>query len=172
MNLEKQRGAQNRIKKLIVDDKEIIDQTHILEYIREFYETLFKKCKQKAAAEIKNFLRQLIIPKLPEDKSKLCEEDLTEKDLCGSLKRKQNDKSLGNDGLTNKFYETFWNELKKIFLDSVLEAKEKGHLSISQRQAIIKLTEKKEGDKRFIKKLETYFFVKCRSKKNIKSFFG
>ena len=56
----------------------------------------------------------------------------------------QNDKSLGNDGSTNKFYETFWNELNEIFLDSVLEAKEKGHLSISQRQAIIKLTEKKE----------------------------
>ena len=55
LNLEKQRGAQNTIKKLIVDDKEIIDQTHILEYIREFYETLFKKRKQKAAAEIKIF---------------------------------------------------------------------------------------------------------------------
>ena len=84
----------------------------------------------------------------------------------------QNDKSPGNDGLTKEFYETFWNELKEIFVDSVLEAKEKGHLSISQKQAIIKLTEKKEGDKRFIKKLETHFFVKCRSKNNIKSSFG
>ena len=63
MNLEKQRGAQNTIRKLIVDDKEIIDQTHILECIREFYETLFKKRKQKPAAEIKNFLRQLNISK-------------------------------------------------------------------------------------------------------------
>ena len=35
--------------------------------------------------------------------------------------------------------------------DSVLEAKEKGHLSISQRQAIIKLIERKDRDKRFIK---------------------
>ena len=48
----------------------------------------------------------------------------------------QNDKSPGNDGLTNKFYETFWNELKKIFVDSVLEAKEKRHLSISQRLSL------------------------------------
>ena len=55
MKLEKQSGAQNTIKKLIVDDKEITDQTHILEYIRELYETLFKKRKQKTAAEIKNF---------------------------------------------------------------------------------------------------------------------
>ena len=33
----------------------------------------------------------------------------------------------------------------------MLETKEKGHLSISQRQAIIKLIGKKDGDKRFIK---------------------
>ena len=63
----------------------------------------------------------------------------------------QNDKSPGNDSLTKDIYETFWNELKEIFVDSVLEAKEKGHLSISQRQAIIKLIEKKDRDKRFIK---------------------
>ena len=34
-NLEKQRGSQNTIKKLVVDDKEITEQTHILEHIRE-----------------------------------------------------------------------------------------------------------------------------------------
>ena len=38
-----------------------------------------------------------------------------------------------------------------MFVDSVIETKEKGHLSISQRQAIIKLIEKKDRDKRFIK---------------------
>ena len=55
----------------------------------------------------------------------------------------QNDKSPGNDGSTKEFYVTFWNELKEIFIDSVSETKEKGHLSTSQRQAIIRLTEKK-----------------------------
>ena len=35
LNLEKQRGSQNTIKKLVVDDKEITEQTHILEHIRE-----------------------------------------------------------------------------------------------------------------------------------------
>ena len=55
----------------------------------------------------------------------------------------RNSKSPGNNDLTKEFYETFWNELKEIFVDSVLEAKEKGHLSMSQRQAIIKLIAKK-----------------------------
>ena len=34
--------------------------------------------------------------------------------------------------------------MKKIFVDSVLETKEKGHLNKSERQAIIKLIEKKK----------------------------
>ena len=63
----------------------------------------------------------------------------------------QNDKSPGSNGLTKEFYETFWDELKEIFVISVREAKEIGHLSTSQRQVIIKLIEKKDKDKRFIK---------------------
>ena len=51
----------------------------------------------------------------------------------------QNGKSLGNDGLTKDFYETFWDGLKEIFVDSVRESKEIGHLSATQRQAIIRL---------------------------------
>ena len=98
-----------------------------------FYETLFKKRKQKTTTEIKNFLRHLNISKLPEDKSKFCEEDWTEKDLNDSLKSMQNGKSPGNDALTKEFYETFRNKLKEIFVDSVWETKEKRHLIISQR---------------------------------------
>ena len=74
-----------------------------------------------------------LIPKLSEDKAKLCEEDLTEKDLCDSLKSIQNDKSPGNDRLIKEFYETLWNERKEIFTDSVSETKEKRHLSTSQK---------------------------------------
>ena len=80
---------------------------------------------KKSSAEIKSFLKHLNIPKLSERKSKLCEEDLTEKDLYDSLKSMQNDTPPGNDGLTKEFYETFWYKLKEIFVDSVLEAKEK-----------------------------------------------
>ena len=77
---KKQRGVQNTVKKLIADNKEITDQTHILECIKEIYETPFKKRKQKTVVEIKSFLKYLNIPKFSEDKSKLCEKDLTEKD--------------------------------------------------------------------------------------------
>ena len=58
-----------------------------------------KKLRQK----LKSFLRHVNVSKL----SKLCEEDLTEKDLYDSVKSMQNEKSPGNDGLTKEFQETF-----------------------------------------------------------------
>ena len=81
--------------------------------------------------------------KLPENQARFCEETLTEKDLYNSLESMPNCKYPGNGGLTKGFYETFWNELKEIFVGSVSEAKGKGHLSTSQRWAIIKLIEKR-----------------------------
>ena len=119
MNLEKQRGTQNTIKKLIIDDTEVTDQTYILNHIKDFHEVLFKKREQKTTAEIKDFLNVIDVPKLSEDQVKFCEEDLTKKDLYKCLRSMQNEKSPGNEGLTTEFYETFWDDLKEIFLNSV-----------------------------------------------------
>ena len=77
---------------------EVTDQTCIINHKKDFYEALFKKCKQKTTAEIKGFLNFIDVRKLSEDQVKLCEEDLTKKDLYKSLKSMQNDKSPGNDG--------------------------------------------------------------------------
>ena len=46
-NSEKQRGAQNTIKKFIIDDTEVTDQTCILNHIKDFYEALFKNANKK-----------------------------------------------------------------------------------------------------------------------------
>ena len=67
----------------------------------------------------------------------LCEIELTEKDLYDSIK------NMGNDGLAKEFCITFWDNIKATFFSSIRQAKEKKDLSISQRQAIIKLTKKR-----------------------------
>ena len=73
----------------------------------------------------------------------------------------KNNKTPGNDGITKDFYENFWDELKTPLMESVNQAFHTKILSISQRQAVIKVIEKKDWDERCIKKLETNFFVEC-----------
>ena len=84
-----------------------LQNKHILEHIREFYETLFKTQEQKTAIEMETFFSGVDIPKLSKNQSKLCEENVTEKDLYNSLKSMQSDKSPGNDGSAKEFYDTF-----------------------------------------------------------------
>ena len=62
----------------------------------------------------------------------------------------ENNKSPGNDGLTNEFYCTFWDDIKDTFMKSLKESKKRKYFCISQRQAIIKLLEKLNKDKRYI----------------------
>ena len=52
-------------------------------------------------------------------------------------------KSSGNDGITKGFYERFWDNLKTPLLLSVNKAFEVRGLRTSQKQAVIKLTEKR-----------------------------
>ena len=57
--------------------------------------------------------------------------------------------------MLKEFYETFCNEVKHICQKSLKQVKEKGQLSISERQAIIKLIEKKIDTKIISKSLTT-----------------
>ena len=50
----------------------------------------------------------------------------------------------------NSFMKFFWQELKQPFMSSLNQAKVSKKLVTSQRQAVIKLLEKKDKDKRFI----------------------
>ena len=67
------------------------------------------------------------------------------------MKSIPNNKTTGNDDLSKEFYETFWEDIKDVFINSLKQAKIEGGLSISQRQAVIKLLEKKDRDKSCIK---------------------
>ena len=61
------------------------------------------------------------------------------------MKSMKNNKTPGNNGLTKEFYEIFWDELKTSLMESVNQAFHTKILSISQRQAVIKLMKKTPG---------------------------
>ena len=60
-------------------------------------------------------------------------------------------KTPRNHGLTSEFYKGFWSELKTPLLLFYIKSFLSGELSISQKQAVIKLIGKKDRDKRLIK---------------------
>ena len=81
----------------------------------------------------------------------LCEGELTESELCDALKDIPNNKSPGNDGLTKEFFLSFWDAIKDIYISSIRTAGIKREFSVSQRQPIIKLIEKKVKTKDLLK---------------------
>ena len=128
------------------------NKTEILNQIKLFYAAPFEKSSQRYSADdIKHFLNTVNKPKLSTDQITLCDIELTEKHLHDSMKTMENDKSPGNDGLTKEIYVTFWGDIKATFICSLKKTNKLNELYISQRQAMIKLTEKKDRDKRYIK---------------------
>ena len=74
----------------------------------------------------------------------------------------KNDKSPGNDGITKEFYEFFWNDIKNSISDSIKKFFISGALSSFQKQAIIKLIERKRQTQTINQELAPSFFVKYR----------
>ena len=113
LNLEKFNGMQSQIRKIIVNDQEITNPNIILNEIRNFYESLFKKGDSKRPSQINDKVQLPKLISLTEINE--CDDDLSEKELCISLMSMQNNKSPGNDGLTKEFFCNFLGRYKRCF---------------------------------------------------------
>ena len=81
LNLEKKRGVQNRIRNLIVEDKEINDHKEISKNIEASHETLFKRNFSKTNVEKQRFLNSQSTKTLTNEQCDLCENKISETDL-------------------------------------------------------------------------------------------
>ena len=111
---------------------------------------MFNRKILKTNSECKKFLDNIHLPKITDEHKQNCDKVLTIEDLENSLFTMSIGKSPGNDGLTVEFYKFFWDDIKNLLFESLKHSRVVGELSISQRQAIIKLIEKRDKDKRFI----------------------
>ena len=91
-----------------------------------------------------------MIKKLDDDQKIACEGLLTDGECQKALKDFQKNKTPGNDGLTAEFYVFFWDKLGKIMVDSFNYGFQKGELSITQRQGIIRLIPKKDKNLQYL----------------------
>ena len=148
LSMEKRNFNKKVINKLLLDNgKEICKETEILEALKIFYEKLYESDEQVALVEhtkIDPFFNNL--PKLSEEHSVLCEDDLTENEVYSCLKTFETGKSPGSDGLPAEWYLTFWQDIKQLVLNSFLYSRSNGHLSITQKQGIMTLLPKKDKD--------------------------
>jgi hypothetical protein len=93
------------------------------------------------------------LPKIDSDLRNKLDSDPTLNEITRILFKESKDgKAPGDDGLTNKYYKTFWKQLHGPLLASLRAGmhSEKG-LSDSQKRSVIRLIEKKGKDKTVIK---------------------
>ena len=90
------------------------------------------------------FLDNLNIPKLSETEKNSCEGKSSVSECHKLLDSFQNNKMLGNNGIPIEFYKKFWSLISDPLINSTNECFEKGAMSVSQKQAVITLIEKKK----------------------------
>ena len=125
------------------------EETDINKNLHSFYQNLFSKNNDISRQKVLPYLQDKNLPKLNDDQCALWKKGITEEEVKHELKKMEINKSPGNDGLTKEFYETFWDYVKVPLLLSFNMAFLKKELSTSQKQAVIKLIEKKDRNKRF-----------------------
>ena len=133
----------NQVRTLLCGEKEVIDKHKINQELECFYKNLFTENSEFQKEDINAYLGKINISILTEEQSQTCEGPITEPELLNAIKSIPNNKSPGNDGLTNQFYETFWEEIKILLCNSITKTYQNGELKTSQRQAVIKLIEKR-----------------------------
>ena len=127
----------------------ISNQKNIMAEIENFYSDLYASNDEEKVTD-PNFFQTPGIPKLTSDIKSACEGKLRVKECFDCLQSFENCKSPGEDVLTAEFYRTFWNSVGHLLVDSLNHSYDQGELSNTQKQAIIKLIEKKRKDKRYI----------------------
>ena len=126
---------------------EITGSKAILLELKSFYSNLFEKRSTKTKADCIHQVSNFNVPKLSEK----------DRTICEGILSLGNNKSPGNDGLFEEFYVCFFNEFQPFLVQALNYSFQHGELSISQRQAVITLNEKKRKGQKMHQKLVTNF---------------
>ena len=147
LNLETKNKRKSTITQLRDGQNIQKDPGEILKLIKTFYSDLYEEKGVDLSSPAAASLFNNDIPKLSEEAKHACEGPITENELFNTLKTFPKGKTPGNDGLPSEFYLTFWELFSAMFTAVVTEIYERGEMTVSQRQSVIKLLEKGGKDK-------------------------
>ena len=112
LNLEKRNKAKSHIRKLLINSNaEISKHSDIMNHIKEFYDSLYRRQSTKTEHDCLKYLHNVNIAQLSQSERESCEGLLTKRECWKALCSMNNNKSPGNDGLTKEFYICFFNEI-------------------------------------------------------------
>ena len=126
----------------------------------KYYENLYKQA-DIADENIRGYLQNITFCKSLDEKDRqLCDKIISKQDLKQVVQNLKKNKAPGLDGLSNEFYQTFWEQLEDLYLNMLQESFEIGILPISLRKAVITLIFK-HGEKSVLKNYRPISLTNC-----------
>uniref|UniRef100_A0A3B3HNI1 Reverse transcriptase domain-containing protein n=1 Tax=Oryzias latipes TaxID=8090 RepID=A0A3B3HNI1_ORYLA len=144
--LEKRNYKRNTITKLKIDNNICTDPTEITNHVKRFYEELYISKFNEEYSQ--NFLGNLKehIPSISDTFKSICDDPLTKDELLNALKKMNNGKSPGNDGLSKEFYCHFWDVINPHLMEMYKECIVQQEMTATMKQGLITLIPKPNKD--------------------------
>ena len=149
LKLERQKHEKNSVTSILdSNDVEVFSLPEITKAHEEFYANLFSP--SPIDDNVQKHLLSHVTRRLSKAGRDLCEGDLTLAEATDSLKKSNNNKTPGPDGLTVEFYATFWDRLGPLLVSVFNTCLADSDLCSSMKTSVTRLVFKK-GDKKNLK---------------------
>lgn len=149
-NLLKLKQSKERIDRLIIDNKEIIDLPSITNAFELFYKNLFTSEDSAYAKNIREKCKSMIPTRISPEDSIPLNQKVSIEEISAAINSLNSDKALGPDGLPIEFYKANIEWIAIDLHDVYFEAFDNGSLGTGINKGTIKLIPK-EGDRALIK---------------------
>ena len=135
----------NGEEKLLSDPKKI--NKEIENQLSQFYQTNFDPGEERdVSRKFQSFVGNLNLNHLVEHESLELEAEINIEEVQNALDSFQNNKTPGDDGFTEEFYEAFFDLIGAALLDPLKAGFESGTLSISKGKGVISLISKDDNN--------------------------
>ena len=126
--LIKKKREKNQINKIRNEKREVItDNAEIQMIIRDYYEQLYGN-NMDNLGEMDRFLEKLNLPRLNQEETEIMNNPIASTEIEAMIKKNlSKNKSPGPQGFTEKFYQTFREELMPILLKLFKKLQRKEH---------------------------------------------